>query len=97
MFISLGTVVKKKLDFYNQCFKDLEARKDLEVIMSVEKNVNIEDLGHIPENFRVYNYVPQLEVLRKVDLFITHREMNSANEGLYNRIPLIAAPQSGDQ
>ena len=97
VFISLGTVVNKKLDFYNECFEALASRDDLIVIMSIGERVSIKDLGKIPENFKVYNYVPQLEVLKKVDLFITHGGMNSTNEGLYNGIPLIVVPQAGDQ
>ena len=67
------------------------------VIMSVGKKINISDLGQIPTNFKLYNYVPQLEVLKKVDLFITHGGMNSSSEGLYNNVPLIVVPQFGDQ
>ncbi len=65
--------------------------------MSIGKRTDIKDLGEIPSNFRVYNYVPQLEVLKSVDLFITHGGMNSSSEGLYNGIPLIVVPQFGDQ
>ena len=65
--------------------------------MSIGKRINIKDLGEIPENFKLYNYVPQLEVLKQVNLFITHGGMNSSSEGLYNNIPLIVVPQFGDQ
>ena len=71
--------------------------KDVQVVLSVGKKTNISDLGDIPQNFKVYNYVPQLEVLKKTDVFVTHGGMNSSSEALYNNIPLVIVPQFGDQ
>ncbi len=97
VFVSLGTIVNQNIKFYKDCFEALGSRDDLIVIMSVGKKIDIKDLGMIPENFRVYDYVPQLEVLEQVDLFITHGGMNSSSEGLYNDLPLIVVPQMVDQ
>jgi len=41
--------------------------------------------------------VPQLELLEKVDLFITHGGMNSVNEGLNCGVPLVIVPQQIEQ
>ena len=97
VFISLGTIANKNIKFYKDCFEALGSRDDLIVVMSIGKKVDIKDLGEIPANFKVYNYVPQLEVLEQADLFITHGGMNSSSEGLYNGLPLVVVPQMGDQ
>ena len=97
IFASLGTVANENLNFYKNCFEALGSRDDLIVVMSIGNRINIEDLGPIPDNFKVFNYVPQLRLLKKVDLFITHGGMNSSSEGLYNGVPLIVVPQFGDQ
>jgi UDP:flavonoid glycosyltransferase YjiC (YdhE family) len=39
-------------------------------------------LGKIPGNFIVRTAVPQVEILRRAALLITHGGMNSVNEGL---------------
>lgn len=97
IFISLGTVANKNINFYKESFKAFKDLDDLIVVLSIGKKNNIADLGEIPSNFLVYNYVPQLELLEKIDLFITHGGMNSTSEGLYNNLPLILVPQFGDQ
>ena len=90
-------MANENLDFYKNCFGALGSREDIDIIMSIGKRININDLGVIPKNFKLYSYIPQLEVLKKVDLFITHGGMNSTSEGLYHNIPLIIVPQFGDQ
>lgn len=65
--------------------------------MSIGEKTQISELGDIPKNFMVKNYVPQTEVLKYTKVFITHGGMNSTNEGLYYGIPLIVIPQSADQ
>lgn len=57
----------------------------------------IADLGEIPANFIVKNYLPQTDVLKYTKLFITHGGMNSTQEGLYFGVPLIVIPMSADQ
>ncbi|QCJ40852.1 glycosyl transferase family 1 [Bacillus sp. S3] len=96
IYISLGTVFNQAIDFYKLCF---EAFGDTEhtVVMSIGEKVHQSDLGKIPENFIVKNYVPQTELLKCTKLFITHGGMNSVHEGLYYGVPLIVIPQSADQ
>lgn len=42
-------------------------------------------------------HVPQLEVLKRADLFITHCGMNSTSETIKYGVPIIAIPIEGDQ
>ncbi|MCC3380161.1 macrolide family glycosyltransferase [Paenibacillus farraposensis] len=96
IYISLGTVFNQALNFYKLCFEAL-GDTDHTIIMSVGDKIQITDLGEIPKNFIVKNYVPQTDVLQCTELFITHGGMNSAHEGLYYGVPLIVIPQNADQ
>ncbi|MBS4190520.1 glycosyltransferase [Bacillus sp. FJAT-49705] len=96
IYISLGTVFNQATDFYKLCFKAFGNTDDT-VVMSIGEKTQISDLGEIPKNFIVKNYVPQTEVLKYTKLFITHGGMNSTHEGLYYGVPLIVIPQSADQ
>lgn len=97
VYISLGTIDNQNLNFYKKTFEAFGSIENVQVVLSVGKKTNIDDLGDIPKNFNVYNYVPQLEVLKQTDIFITHGGMNSSSEALYNEIPLVIVPQFGDQ
>ncbi|MEK3917819.1 macrolide family glycosyltransferase [Paenibacillus sp. FSL H7-0331] len=96
IYISLGTVFNQAIDFYKLCLEAL-GNTDHTIVMSIGNKTQISDLGVIPKNFIVKNYVPQTDVLKYTKLFITHGGMNSTNEGLYYGVPLIVIPQSADQ
>ena len=96
IYISLGTIFNNSIEFYESCFKAF-ANMDVNIIMSVGKDTDISTFKSIPSNFIIRNYVPQLEILKQTDVFITHGGMNSTNEGLYFDVPLILIPQSVDQ
>lgn len=96
IYISMGTVINDRPDFYNKC---IDALKDLnaDVIISCGNAMNQELLGVLPDNISVHPYVNQLDVLSKTDAFITHCGMNSVSESLYMAAPMILYPQTGEQ
>lgn len=96
IYISMGTVINDRPDFYNKC---IDALKDLnaDVIISCGNAMNQELLGVLPDNISVHPYVDQLGVLSKADAFITHCGMNSVSESLYMAAPMILYPQTGEQ
>ena len=51
----------------------------------------------IPENVILRPKVPQLEILKRADLFITHCGMNSTTETIKYGVPIIGIPIQGDQ
>lgn len=51
----------------------------------------------IPANFTIRQSVPQLEVLEKADLFISHGGMNSTMEAMNAGVPLVVIPQMYEQ
>jgi MGT family glycosyltransferase len=96
IYISLGTVINQNQDFYLQsiqAFRD----SDYQIVMSVGQRTEIARLGEIPANFIVRNFVPQLEILQRAALFITHAGLNSVHEALYYNVPLVLVPQQVEQ
>lgn len=96
LYISMGTILQGFESFFQNCteaFKDFKGK----VIISVGKTTDIDKLQPLPENFIVRRYVPQLDVLKYTDVFITHGGMNSTSEALYYEVPLVVIPQTSDQ
>lgn len=96
VYLSLGTVYNDNLTFYRQVL-DVFGAYPAQFIVSLGKQVPVSALGEIPPNFLIQPTVPQLELLPKVDLFITHGGMNSVNEALYFGVPLVVVPQQSEQ
>ena len=96
IYVSLGTLFTNHLPFFRACVEAF-AESRYQVVMSIGKIGSLEDLGPIPANFIVQASVPQLEILQRANLFITHGGMNSASEGMYYGVPLLVIPQAQDQ
>ena len=98
LFISLGTVFGKDVEFYHRCIEAFRDSDEYQVIMSVGKFVDIQKtFTDIPENFSIFNYVPQTQLLPEVDVFISHAGFNSTSEGMANGVPMVLVPQKYDQ
>ena len=96
IYISMGTVINDSTEFYKKCIEAL-ANKKYQVIMSVGNLINIEDLGAVPYNITISRFVDQIAVLSQADVFLTHCGMNSVNESLYYKGPLVMYPQTSEQ
>ena len=96
VYISMGTVINDRPDFYGKCFEALKDM-DVDVLISCGMALDREKLGVPPENFELQPYVDQLDVLSRADVFITHCGMNSVSESLYMAAPMVLYPQTGEQ
>ncbi|WP_167957542.1 macrolide family glycosyltransferase [Anaerosporobacter faecicola] len=96
IYISLGSINTDFLYFYKMCIATF-CDTNYYVCMSIGKKINQAELGEVPSNFMVNRFLPQLEILKKADVFITHAGFNSVNEALYYGVPMLALPQVNDQ
>lgn len=80
------------------CFEAVGENDDFLVILSVGSQSDaLEGLPPIPSNFIVRSAVPQLEVLQRCSVFLTHGGANSMHESLSFGIPMAVVPIFGDQ
>ena len=96
VYISLGTVINDRPDFYSRCIEALKDQ-DADILISCGNVIDIEALGVLPDNVKVYPYVDQPGILSRADVFITHCGMNSISESLYMATPLVLYPQTSEQ
>lgn len=96
VYISMGTVINERPDFYHKCIAALRDMS-VDVVISCGKATDQSALGKLPDNVQVYPYVDQLDVLARTSVFITHCGMNSVSESLYMAAPMVLYPQTNEQ
>jgi MGT family glycosyltransferase len=95
IFIAMGTMYNEEIDLYRECFAAF-ADSPYTVVMAIGHRVDPSALGIPPSNFVVRSYVPQLEVLERAGLFITHGGINSAHEAMLYGVPMVVLPAAAD-
>ncbi|QQC92000.1 macrolide-inactivating glycosyltransferase [Streptomyces alfalfae] len=97
LLVSLGSAFTKQPGFYRACVEAFGGLPGWHVVLQVGKHVDASELGEVPANIEVRDWVPQLAVLRKADAFITHAGAGGSQEGLATATPMVAVPQAADQ
>jgi MGT family glycosyltransferase len=92
--VSLGTAASDAA-FFDACF-DAFAGSDWLVVAATGRT-DPGTLRPLPDNVIARTHVPQLAVLERASVFVTHGGMNSTMEGLWYGVPLVVVPQHGDQ
>jgi zeaxanthin glucosyltransferase len=67
------------------------------VVFSIGKNINQDQLGSIPANTLVVHTAPQIPLLKRATLCITHSGLNTTLEALAQGVPMVAIPIAYDQ
>lgn len=98
LYISLGTAVSRGSGsgFTEICF-DAFGSTNWQVVLATGRGTDPASLGTPPANFLVRSHVPQLDVLERADVFVTHGGVNSVMEAVWYGVPLIAIPHTIEQ
>jgi MGT family glycosyltransferase len=96
IYISLGTVFNNKPEVFRKIIHALDI-PDYQVIVSAGGAYKKLQKSTIAKNAVVYRSVPQISLLNKIDLFISHGGNNSTNEALAAGKPIIVMPIGGEQ
>jgi zeaxanthin glucosyltransferase len=99
IYASLGTLQNKLLDVYKNICEACVGMENVQLVVALgNEDATIELEGkELPEECIVVGFVPQLQLLRKASLVITHCGMNTCLESLACGLPAIAIPVTNDQ
>jgi zeaxanthin glucosyltransferase len=97
IYASLGTLVNGIGYAYAAILKAVSRFPKMQLVLSTGKNLNPDDLGPIPENTIVVRSAPQIDLLKRATLCITHAGLNTTLEALTQGVPLVAIPIGYDQ
>jgi zeaxanthin glucosyltransferase len=97
IYASMGTLVNGLNNVYGAILEAVGEFPEMQVVLSVGKNFNPGDLGPVPSNTIVVRIPPQIELLKRAALCITHAGLNTALEALAQGVPMVAIPIGYDQ
>ncbi|GGR96642.1 macrolide-inactivating glycosyltransferase [Streptomyces aureoverticillatus] len=97
LLVSLGSAFTKQPGFYRECVKAFGDLPGWHMVLQIGRHVDAAELGDVPANVEVHQWVPQLAVLKQADAFITHAGAGGSQEGLATGTPMVAVPQAVDQ
>jgi zeaxanthin glucosyltransferase len=96
IYASLGTVQNRLLGTF-QTIAEACQGLDAQLVIALGGGSTPESLPVLPGSPLVVGFAPQLELLQRATLTITHAGMNTTLESLSNGIPMVAIPIANDQ
>ncbi|MEU6315878.1 macrolide-inactivating glycosyltransferase [Streptomyces sp. NPDC047014] len=97
VLVSLGSTFTKQPAFYRACVDAFAELPDWHLVLQIGAHTDEAELGAVPAHVEVHRWVPQLDILRQADAFITHAGAGGSQEGLATGTPMVAVPQAVDQ
>ena len=96
IYASLGSVQNTKQEIF-QCIADACQGLDVQLVITHGGGMSAAAIRSLPGSPLVVEYAPQLDVLAKASLTITHGGMNTVLDSLSQGVPLVAIPITFEQ
>ena len=97
VYASMGTLVNGMEHVYGTILQAAAQLPEIQVVLSIGQNVRPEVFSTSPPNVIVVRAAPQIQLLQRAALCITHAGLNTALESLACGIPMVAIPIGYDQ
>lgn len=95
IYCSLGThshIFKDRKKLINATIKAVQKRPHLQLIIQIRNEADTDKCKPLPDNVKVVTWVPQIEILSRASIFITHGGLGSVREAIYFGVPMIVFP-----
>jgi MGT family glycosyltransferase len=96
VYASLGTLQNYSQKIF-RLIADACASFDIQLVLSLGGGLKRERLGDLSGDPLVVNYAPQLEIVKRASVVITHAGINTVLESLAEGVPLVCIPLGNDQ
>jgi MGT family glycosyltransferase len=96
IYASMGTL-QNGMEWVFRAIADGCSGMGAQVIISLGGNLDIAQFAGLPGEPLVVKFAPQIDVLKRASLCITHAGLNTALESLAQGVPMVAIPITNDQ
>jgi len=97
VYASMGTILNGQVDVFRTIVAAVAKNKNLQLVLSIGDQVDPKRIGPVPNNAIVVKRAPQLELLKRATVCITHAGLNTVLESLAQGVPQLAIPITYDQ
>jgi zeaxanthin glucosyltransferase len=97
VYASMGTLQNGLIDIFRSVAQAAVGLKELQFVLAVGGQLDPKQLGAVPANVLVVSHAPQIEILKRSSLCITHAGLNTVLESLSSGVPMLALPITNDQ
>lgn len=95
VYISFGTIYNS-FRLLSETAETLKPLRDFDFILNIGAHNHYKLFEGLPKNWKVVRRVPQISLLEKVDVFISHGGVNSVREAAHYGVPMVIVPWEGD-
>ena len=96
IYASMGTL-QNGLDWVFRTIAEGCVGLDAQLVLSLGGNLDPKQFSDLPGDPVVVQFAPQLDLLKRATLCITHAGLNTALESLAHGVPMVAIPITNDQ
>ena len=97
IYASMGTLLNGVADVFRTITEATAQRRGVQLVLSVGDQLDPEQIGPLPSNAILVKRAPQLELLKRAAVCITHAGLNTVLESLAQGVPQVAIPVTVDQ
>ena len=97
IYASMGTLMNGRTDVFNTIIAGVAKHKGTQLVLSIGDQLDPKQIGPVPSNAIIVNQTPQLEVLKRTSVCVTHAGLNTVLESLAQGVPQVAIPITFDQ
>jgi UDP:flavonoid glycosyltransferase YjiC (YdhE family) len=91
-FGSQSHLIDQSRNFFQRVIDAVALRPDWQLVLGTGAHLNVEQFHSVPPNALLVNFVPQLEVLQRASIMITHGGFNSIKECIFFGVPMLVFP-----
>jgi MGT family glycosyltransferase len=97
VYVSMGTLQNGVTETFRAIAASAGKLKHLQFVLAIGSQITPEQIGETSSNVLTVPYAPQIELLKRSSLCITHAGLNTVLEALRFGVPLLATPITNDQ
>ena len=97
IYASMGTIMNGRADVFRTIVAGVAKHKGTQLVLSIGDQLDLKHIGPVPSNAIIVNHAPQLELLKKAAICVTHAGLNTVLESLAQGVPQVAIPITFEQ